>query len=73
MPQVTIKTGMSLQDGREEVLLEYLCDWKDCPNVAEHVMGVVRELGSAFVVCPEHAAAIALRASHSANSARPIG
>ena len=55
MPQVTIKTGIAGPDGREEKLSEYLCDWPGCPNVAEHVLGCVRELGLAVAVCPQHA------------------
>jgi len=56
MPQVTIKTGIAGPDGREEALSEYLCDWPGCPNVAEDVLGCVRELGLAVAVCPQHAA-----------------
>ena len=54
MPLVRIKTGFRGEDGRDEILLEYLCDWPDCGKVAEHVLGVVRELGSVSV-CKEHA------------------
>jgi hypothetical protein len=54
MPQVTIKTGI---EGREEELSEYLCDWPDCPNIAEHVLGCVKELGLAFAICQQHATA----------------
>ena len=55
MPRITIKTGIVAADGQEEVITEFLCDWPDCPNVAEHVLGVVRELGMMRVVCQEHA------------------
>ena len=55
MPQVTIKTGIAGPDGREEELSEYLCDWPDCPNVAAHVLGCVKELGLAVAVCDQHA------------------
>ncbi len=58
MPHITIKTGMVLPDGKEEVLSEYLCDYGGCANVAEHVMGCVRELGTVYVVCREHAATL---------------
>jgi hypothetical protein len=54
MPQVTIKTGIEGPDGREEELTEYLCDWPGCPNVADHVLGYVKELGLAVAVCPQH-------------------
>ena len=53
MPQVTIRT---LVDGREETLSEYLCDWPDCPNVAVHELGMVRELRFRSAMCSEHAA-----------------
>jgi hypothetical protein len=57
MPQVTIKTGIVGPDDREEELSEYLCDWPDCPNVAEHVLGCVKELGLPLAVCQQHATA----------------
>ena len=56
MPRVTIRTGNIAPNGQEEVLTEYICDWPDCPNVAVHVAGVVRELALAAVMCQEHAA-----------------
>jgi hypothetical protein len=52
---VTIKTGIAGPDGREEALSEYFCDWPDCPNVAEHVLGCVKELGLSVAVCEQHA------------------
>lgn len=55
MPQVTIKTGIAGPDGREEELTEYLCDWPGCPNVAEHVLGCVKELALPVAVCEQHA------------------
>jgi len=55
MPPVTIKTAIAGPDGHEEQLSEYLCDWPGCPNVAEHVLACVRELGLAFAVCQQHA------------------
>jgi hypothetical protein len=58
MPQVTIRT---IVDGREESLSEYLCDWTDCPNVAVHVVGIVRELRIRTIVCAEHAEYLANR------------
>jgi hypothetical protein len=63
MPRVTIRTGMIALNGEEEVLTEYLCDWPDCANVAEHVAGVVRELALMSVVCREHAALMHKRRS----------
>lgn len=38
---------------------EYLCDFKDCPNVAVEVLGVVPGLRVSAAVCAEHAAQIA--------------
>ena len=55
MPQVKIKTGIAGPDGSEEELSEYLCDWPGCPNIAEDVLGCVRELGLSVAVCQEHA------------------
>ena len=42
-------------------MTEYICDWPDCPNVAEHVIGVVRELHAMSMVCTEHKAIILQR------------
>ena len=56
MPRVTITTGFMAEDGREEILAEYLCDVAECPNPAAHVMGFARELGRGYAVCAEHAA-----------------
>lgn len=58
MPPVTIKTGIVAADGPEEILLEFMCDWPGCANVAEHVVGVVPEVRAMCVVCPEHAGAL---------------
>ena len=55
MPRVTIKTGIVAPDGREAELSEYLCDWPDCPNVATQVLGCIKELALAAVMCDEHA------------------
>ena len=54
MPWVTIKTGIVGADGLEAVLKEYFCDWPGCHNVAEHVVGVVRDLAMACAVCRDH-------------------
>jgi hypothetical protein len=56
MPRVTIATGFMVEDGREEILAEYLCDVAGCPNPAAHVMGFAREFGGGYAVCAEHAA-----------------
>ena len=55
MPLVRMRTGLLDEDGREKIFSEYLCDWAGCAKVAEHVLGVVRELGQVYVVCNEHA------------------
>lgn len=57
VPRVTIKTDMAPPDGHAEEITEYLCDWPDCPNVATHVLGRVREIGICSAVCDEHATA----------------
>jgi hypothetical protein len=59
MPSVTVRTVGT--DGKQETLTEYICDWPDCPNVAEHVIGVVRELHAMSMVCTEHKAIILQR------------
>jgi hypothetical protein len=63
MPRVTLR--METADGREETLTEYICDWPDCPNVAEHVLGVARALRSFTVVCAPHARLMAERPKRS--------
>jgi hypothetical protein len=55
IPQVTIKTGLTTPDGREEQLTEYVCDHPGCPNIATHALGFVREVGAMAAVCDEHA------------------
>ena len=61
MPRVAIKTGTLGPDGNEIVLQEFLCDWPDCPNIAEQLLGVVCELRAVVIVCPEHAAMLQRR------------
>lgn len=55
MPQVVIRTGIFAEDGHEETLSAYQCDWPDCPNIAEEVLGVAKEIGMFAAVCREHA------------------
>jgi hypothetical protein len=55
IPQVTIKTGMTTPEGREEQLTEYLCDWPGCANVATQVLGYAKEIAICVAVCEEHA------------------
>ncbi|MGH9901895.1 MAG: hypothetical protein ACRD68_08810 [Pyrinomonadaceae bacterium] len=56
MPLVTIRTDVTDADGGEETISEYLCDCPDCPNIAVHVVGVVRDLNTGLAVCSDHAA-----------------
>jgi hypothetical protein len=61
MSRVTLRTGLIGADGHEETVTEYLCDWPDCPNIAVHQLGVIRELRAMSAVCEEHAAMIEKR------------
>jgi hypothetical protein len=54
MPRVIIATGVVGPDGREETLMEYLCDRVGCANIATRFVGTCRELGF-YVTCDEHA------------------
>jgi hypothetical protein len=60
MPRVTLRADESV-DGKENTVSEYICDWPDCPNVAVHVVGVVRELRAFVAMCAEHARMLAER------------
>jgi len=42
-------------DGREELLIEYFCDYPGCPNIATQSLGCVRDIRLAVMVCDEHA------------------
>jgi hypothetical protein len=63
VPRITLRIGPADGTGNDETLTEYICDWTDCPNLATEVLGVVRELGIATVVCEHHAAMIRTRAA----------
>ena len=52
MPKVTLR--IEAADHQETTLTDYICDMPDCPNVAEHVIGVVRELRAYAAVCTAH-------------------
>jgi hypothetical protein len=56
MPRTTIRTGFVRDDGTDVVLEEFLCDWPDCPNVAEHVLGALVELRTMAILCSMHMA-----------------
>jgi hypothetical protein len=60
MPRVTLRAPDSA-DGTEDTVSEYICDTPDCPNVAVHVVGVARELGTFVAVCAYHARMLAER------------
>jgi hypothetical protein len=60
MPRVTLRASDSA-DGQEDTVTEYICDMPDCPNVAVHVVGVVRELRAFVAVCADHARMLAER------------
>ena len=52
MPRVTLRATDSA-DGKEDTVSEYICDWPDCPDVAVHVVGVVRELRTFVAMCDD--------------------
>jgi hypothetical protein len=56
VPWVVIKTGFISTDGQETVLREYLCDSPNCGEVAEHLVGVARDVPMMRAVCLQHAA-----------------
>jgi len=58
MPRVVIRTGVIRDDGTEEILEDYLCDWPDCPNMGEHVLGVLVELRAMAILCGKHMATL---------------
>jgi hypothetical protein len=53
LPRLILRYPQSA-NAKEETLSEYICDWPDCPNVAEHVLGSIRELRAFVAVCGEH-------------------
>jgi hypothetical protein len=59
MPLVTLRT--EAPDGTEETLSEYMCDWPECPNVAQHVLGGIREIRAVVALCIAHAKEVADR------------
>ena len=69
MPHITLKTGFTGPDGREEILSEYLCDWPDCANVAVLVVGGSRELRQICAVCEDHALQLGARRPRRKDSA----
>jgi len=55
MPWVIVEPGVGGPRSYREKLTIYLCDWPDCPNVAEHILGCVKELAAAVALCKQHA------------------
>ena len=55
MSRVTIKTGLTTPEGREEEITQYLCDYPNCPNFATRLLGCLVELRLMAAVCEEHA------------------
>ena len=43
------------EQGCEEKITKYMCDWPGCPNIATEALGCLRELGMFCAVCKEHA------------------
>jgi hypothetical protein len=60
MPRITLRAAES-SGGGEDAITEYICDWPDCPHVAEHLLGVVAALRVKVALCAEHARAVAAR------------
>jgi hypothetical protein len=63
MPLVTLRIE-SVDDTTEEMLSEYICDWPNCPNVAQHVLGGLREIRAVAIVCTDHAKVLASSVGH---------
>jgi hypothetical protein len=72
MARVVIKSGFMTPEGTQEELAEFICDWPDCPNIATHVLGCIKELGLAAAVCDEHApGASAGRSERESRASKP--
>jgi hypothetical protein len=67
LPLVVITSGEDAREsGDEERLLEYVCDYPNCPYPAERVIGFAREIAGGFAVCLKHAAILECRFSRDA-------
>jgi hypothetical protein len=55
MAQWMNESGGTTPHAQRPTLARYLCDWPGCDNVAEHVLGVKRDLGLFAAICREHA------------------
>ncbi len=54
MPRITLRCSESPGNDKEDTVSEYICDAPGCPNIAQHVLGVIAELRAFVAVCPEH-------------------
>jgi hypothetical protein len=61
MPWVIAEPGIGGPRSYTEQLTTYLCDWPDCSNTAEHVLGSVMELAACVALCSEHAKQLGIR------------
>jgi hypothetical protein len=55
MPWVIAEPGLHGPKSYSEGRATYLCDWPDCANPAEEVLGCIAELVAFVAVCKEHA------------------
>ena len=55
MPWVIVEPGVGGPRSYREKVTTYLCDWPDCLNAAEHILGCVKELAACVALCKEHA------------------
>ena len=60
MPWVIVEPGLRGPRSYREKLTTYLCDWGECPNPAEEVVGFVVGLAACVALCKEHARKAAL-------------
>jgi hypothetical protein len=55
MPWVIVEPGVGGPRSYRENVTTYLCDWPDCLNTAEQIMGCVKELAACVALCKQHA------------------
>jgi hypothetical protein len=55
MPWVIVEPGIKGPRSYKAQLTTYLCDWPECANAAEHMLGCVMELAACVALCKEHA------------------
>ena len=54
MPLTNELTEAETRALEQRTTSEHLCDYPGCENTAVQVVGVVRDINSAFAVCEEH-------------------